>query len=194
MHTIQQGNGCYVTIISNYSSRQRAQFLPAQNTHRAATIDFWQARSPQWQPHHWLSTAALYFSKSRLDSGLASLTSCGGSDLTPYAWLERHPRQGFVKFCSFFEMIIKLAGPMRGKMSFLYLIFFFFWYFIFFLIFFWFQSLKDFGISAYSQVLWRFLGVIFWVTIGEFLGNFWGTIGTIFLTIGWILLIPSKLF
>ena len=45
MHTIQQGNGCYVTIISNYSSRQRAQFLRAQNTHRAAMIDFWQARS-----------------------------------------------------------------------------------------------------------------------------------------------------
>ena len=40
MHTIQQGNGCYVTIISNYSSRQRAQFLRAQNTHSRSRSNF----------------------------------------------------------------------------------------------------------------------------------------------------------
>ena len=37
-------------------------------------VDFWQARPPQWQPHHCCATAAtaaFYFEKSRQDHGLA---------------------------------------------------------------------------------------------------------------------------
>jgi hypothetical protein len=40
-------------------------------------IDFWQARPPQWRPHHWCVAAAiatLYSAKSRQDCSLAGLT------------------------------------------------------------------------------------------------------------------------
>ena len=58
---------------------------------RGATVDFWQARPTQLRPHQGdaATAATFYFSKSRQDSGLASLTSCGGPNC-----ITSHGRKG----------------------------------------------------------------------------------------------------
>jgi hypothetical protein len=47
--------------------------------HKAAMVDFWQARQPHWQAHHWLPQHSIS-QKSKQDSCLACLTSRGGPD------------------------------------------------------------------------------------------------------------------
>jgi hypothetical protein len=44
-------------------------------------VDFWQARPPEWQPHHRCAAAAANISDSEKPSqGFTSLTSCGSYD------------------------------------------------------------------------------------------------------------------
>ena len=50
----------------------------------AAIVDFWQARLPQWQPHHRCAAATpttFYFTKFRQDRGFAGLTSRVGPEM-----------------------------------------------------------------------------------------------------------------
>ena len=50
---------------------------------RAAVANFWQARTPQWQPHQGraaVAAAAFYFAKSRQGLGRGGLASRGGPE------------------------------------------------------------------------------------------------------------------
>ena len=56
----------------------------------AATVDFWQARPPQWRPNHGsaaVAGVAFYSAKSSQDRGLADLTSQGGPGFLEDLWM-----------------------------------------------------------------------------------------------------------
>ena len=60
-------------------------------TYSAATVDFWQTRTPQWrtdQQYAISAGAVFYTTKSRQNRSLAGLTSLGGPDLHTMACFE----------------------------------------------------------------------------------------------------------